>query len=119
MSGTQLQRMLRRHSRRHLTGRATINRRIDGVPTPVATGVWCRVLPSQRATTEVDSGGSQVAMAVYDVEVPYATDIRRGDGITLTKSYDAFQVGWWCTIVEVLVDETVTNRIAVGHRSNR
>lgn len=110
-------RMLRREDRRLLTGRAALTRGTWPDVVTVDPDVHCRVRPSLRHTVEVSSGGEQVALSVYDVRVPYETDIRRGDVLTLTRSADALQVGWWTTVVEVVVDEWVTTRIAVCHTS--
>jgi len=112
-----LQRMARREERREFTGRLTIARGRHPNVITAAQDVPCKVRPSERASAEVASGGDQVTLGVFDVVVPYGTDLQRGDVLTLTRSYDDMQVGWWCTVVEVLVDEEVTNRVAIGHRS--
>lgn len=77
----------------------------------------CVVRPSLRHTTEVQHGGEQVALSVYDVRVPYEADVRRGDVLTVTRSADVLQVGEWVTVIEVVMDEWVATRIAVCHRS--
>ena len=114
---SHLPRLFRRHDRRLLTGRCTVTRGTYPNVETVYEDLPCLVRPSQRATTEVSSGGEQVSLSVYDVRVPYDTDLRRGDGITLTRSQDVLQVGEWVTVVEVVVDEWTASRVAVAHRS--
>ena len=110
-------RMIRREDRRLFTGRCTVTRGTWPDVVTAYTDLPCLVRPSQRATTEVSSGGEQVSLAVYDVRVPYDTELRRGDVVTLTRSQDVLQVGEWVTVVEVVVDEWTASRVAVAHRS--
>lgn len=107
-----LLRMLRREDRRLLSGRCTLSR---GVYPDLDTveDVPCRVRPSQRAVTEVQSGGEEVALHLYDVRLFADQDVARGDVVTVTRSADPLLVGRWLTVVEVVTDEWQTTRIAV------
>jgi hypothetical protein len=111
-----LLRMVRRDDRRILKGRCTITRgtypNLTSIP-----NVPCRVRPSLRATNEVASGGEVRALHLYDVRLPFETDIRRGDTLHITRSSDPQMVNRWLTVREATIDEDIASRTVVAEES--
>lgn len=114
-----LLRMARRDERRLLTGRCDIVRGTHPDVEIVHEDLPCLVLPSSRVTVELTSGGAEAALSGYDVRVPYAADVRRGDTVMVTRSADPMMAGWWTTVVEVTVNEWGTSRVLSCHRSTQ
>lgn len=115
-------RMLRReegHARRRGKGRADINRGTWPDVDTVASDVPVKVRPTLRATTEVSSGGEQVSLHLYEVELDYAVDVRRGDVVNVTASADPLLEDRWLTAVEVVADEWQASRIVICQESRQ
>jgi hypothetical protein len=110
-------RMLRREDRRRLSGRCTVTRGTWPDLTTVAENLPCVWRPSLRAATEVTSGGTEYGLHLYDGRMPYDTDIRRGDVVTITRSRDPQMVGRWLTVREVTIDEYLTSKVVVAEES--
>ena len=116
MSVDYMLRMLRREDRRRMTARCDITR--GTLPNLETTeGVPCVVRPSQMSNTQVSSGGEQVGLHLYDVRLPYDTDVRRGDVLTITRSRDPQMVGRWITVREATIDEELTSKVVVAEES--
>jgi hypothetical protein len=109
-------RMLRREDRRRLSGRCTITRGTY----PDLTYVYdvpCVVRPAQAQRGDVTSGGERLALHLYDVRLPYETDVRRGDTLTITKSRDPQMVDRAITVTESTLDSELTSRTVVAQES--
>lgn len=116
MTRDQTLRMIRKHDRRRMTARCDITR---GTQPNLETtkDVPCVVRPSNMSNTQVSSGGEQVGLHLYDVRLPYDTDIRRGDVLTITRSRDPQMVGRWITVREATIDEELTSKVVVAEES--
>lgn len=112
-----LLRMIRREDRRRMTARCTVVRGTYPDLETVHADLPCLVRPTLRASTEVTSGGDELGLHRYDVLVPYDSDLRRGDVLTITKSRDPQMVGRWITVREATIDEELTSRRVVAEES--
>jgi hypothetical protein len=112
-----LLRMMRRENRRLRRSRATVTRGTHPTVTTVHASLPVRVRPSQRATTEVESGGETVALHLYDVETDPTADLRRHDVLTILSSEDPKMVGRWLTVIEVTGDDWQAGRRVVCQES--
>jgi hypothetical protein len=111
MSADYMLRMLRREGRRRRTGRANLTRGTYPDLETVDDDLPVVVRPADRSgVQDVSSGGAAVAMHFYDVEVPFGTDIRRGDVLTITRSRDPQMMGRWLTVRESTIDEELASK---------
>lgn len=104
---------IRMRQQAHLTDRCTVTRGTYPDHVNVAVGVPCQVrASSSRANREVDvAQGETITLPVYELRVPYTTDIARGDVISVTASIDPQFTGRWLTAVEVTADSLVATRV--------
>jgi hypothetical protein len=110
-------RMLRREDRRRMSARCTITRGTHPDVSTVATDVECVIRPSLRAPSEVTSGGTRYGLHLYDVRLPYDTDVRRGDVVTVTRSRDPQMAGRAVRVRESTIDEYLTTKTVVAEES--
>ena len=102
---------LRRSER--LPDMCTVSRGDYPDQTTVATGVSCKVRQSRSARRESElAGGSKVTLPSYEVEVPYTTDVVRGDVIVVTSLRDPGLSGRFMTVIAVTHDSYLTSRFA-------
>lgn len=104
---------IRMRQQTHLEDRCTITRGTYPDHADVDTDVPCQVrASSSRANREVDvAQGEVITLPVYELRVPHDQDIKRDDGVTITRSRDPEFDGRFLTAVEVTADSLVATRV--------
>ncbi|NED96449.1 hypothetical protein G1H11_14155 [Phytoactinopolyspora alkaliphila] len=106
MSRDYMRRMLRREARPRMTARAKHTRGEYPNVETIHECLPCTPRPtSGRANRDIQTGVQTSRQYLYDVRVPWDSDVREGDVFHLIRSDDPKMIGRWLTIVEDTTDE--------------